>query len=169
MYPVVISALLWGQEWSGKSVLIHSNNLAAVHAIKKGCSHSPTICPILRCLFWTAACNQFILRAAYMTGCFKLIADSLFLILNYWEFKTLAPNADPRSDSSASLFGNNLPLNHPLSYLQPHSINIALQSYWTAWSFFKSFHCSQSINQSINQSIYLFDQEEQCTFMNIKM
>ncbi|XP_062404751.1 uncharacterized protein LOC134095317 [Sardina pilchardus] len=93
-YPVVIAALLWGKEWSGKSVLVYSDNQAVVFAINKGRSSAPIICPFLRRLVWTAACNQFLIQADYVPGCHNAIADSLSRFA-FQKFRTLAPEADP--------------------------------------------------------------------------
>ena len=93
-YPVVIAALLWGKEWTGKSVLVFCDNQAAVFAINKGRSRAPVICPFLRRLVWTAACNQFIIQAEYLPGCSNAIADSLSRF-SFQKFRTLVPEADP--------------------------------------------------------------------------
>lgn len=50
IYPVVISALLWGHKWSKRSILIHSDNLTVAHIINKGQSNSPSIMPLMHLL-----------------------------------------------------------------------------------------------------------------------
>ena len=40
LHPIIIAALLWGQEWSRKVILIHSDNLTVIDIINKGCSQS---------------------------------------------------------------------------------------------------------------------------------
>ncbi|XP_041916418.1 uncharacterized protein LOC121680893, partial [Alosa sapidissima] len=94
LYPVVIAALLWGKEWTSKSVLIHSDNEAVVHVINNSRSKSPALSPLIRHLIWIAASYQFIIRAAHVPGCHNEIADSLSR-LNFQRFRSLAPEADP--------------------------------------------------------------------------
>ena len=36
MIPIVFAAVLWGQSWRGKSVLVQCDNMAAVHIVNKG-------------------------------------------------------------------------------------------------------------------------------------
>ncbi|XP_078032220.1 uncharacterized protein LOC144467455 [Epinephelus lanceolatus] len=36
LYPIIIAAILWGHEWSMKSILIHSDNTAVVEILNKG-------------------------------------------------------------------------------------------------------------------------------------
>ncbi|XP_041963284.1 uncharacterized protein LOC121720877 [Alosa sapidissima] len=94
LYPVVIAALLWGKEWTSKSVLIHSDNEAVVHVINNSSSKSPALSPLIRRLIWIAASYQFIIRAVHVPGCHNEIADSLSR-LNFQRFRSLAPEADP--------------------------------------------------------------------------
>ncbi|XP_034554896.1 uncharacterized protein LOC117823776 [Notolabrus celidotus] len=94
LYPVVIAALLWGHEWSRKSILIHSDNTAVVEIINKGRSHSPAIMPFLRRLTLISAHHQFILRAAHIPGYLNTIADALSRF-SFQKFRHLAPESDP--------------------------------------------------------------------------
>lgn len=45
IYPVVISALLWGHKWSKRSILIHSDNLTVAHIINKAKAIPLPSCP----------------------------------------------------------------------------------------------------------------------------
>ncbi|XP_049340789.1 uncharacterized protein LOC125804934 [Astyanax mexicanus] len=68
IYPIVVAALLWGHEWSGKSILLHSDNLAAVHIINKSRSKSLEIMPFIRRLTWHSIKHQFIIKAVHIPG-----------------------------------------------------------------------------------------------------
>ncbi len=93
IYPIVVAAIMWGHEWSRKSILVHSDNLAAVDIINKGRSNSPSIMPFLRRLTWHSFTHQYILRAAYVPGKCNTIADSLSRFM-FQKFRSLAPDAD---------------------------------------------------------------------------
>ncbi|XP_053170466.1 uncharacterized protein LOC128354229 [Scomber japonicus] len=98
IYPIVAAAVLWGHEWSTKSILIHSDNLSVVDIINKGRSNSNSIMPFMRRLTWHSVTHQYILRAAHIPGHHNAIADSLsrFLFQKFRNlFRNLAPNADP--------------------------------------------------------------------------
>ena len=58
----------------------------------EGRSRAPMVWPFLRRLVWTAACNQFVIKADYVPGRLNTIADTRFL---FQKFRTLAPEADP--------------------------------------------------------------------------
>ncbi|KAL7852249.1 hypothetical protein SRHO_G00180340 [Serrasalmus rhombeus] len=58
LYPVVIAALLWGHEWTGGVILIHSDNSTAVHIINKGRSKYLTFMPFLYRLTWHSFQNR---------------------------------------------------------------------------------------------------------------
>ncbi|XP_052428992.1 uncharacterized protein LOC127970440 [Carassius gibelio] len=93
LYPLVVAAFLWGNEWTTKSILVHCDNEAVVQCINKGRSHSPALMPLLRRLIWIAACDQFIISAKHVPGTENQIADSLSRFL-FQKFRTLAPEAD---------------------------------------------------------------------------
>uniref|UniRef100_UPI003AAC1141 uncharacterized protein n=1 Tax=Centroberyx gerrardi TaxID=166262 RepID=UPI003AAC1141 len=93
LYPIVIAAILWGHEWSRKSILIHSDNTAVVEILNKGRSRSPAIMQFLRRLTLISAQHQFILRAAHIPGHHNSIADSLSRF-SFQKFRHLAPESD---------------------------------------------------------------------------
>ncbi|XP_048125145.1 uncharacterized protein LOC125311293 [Alosa alosa] len=78
-------------------------------------------------------------------------ASTRNLILS--EIQKLGSRGGPVPYSTPQLFGDHLPINHPLSYLQPITADLALQalaprtmqSYWTAWSCFKQFQAKHSL------------------------
>ncbi len=94
LYPIVIAAFLWGKEWSATSIIIHCDNEATVHCVNKSRSHSPMLNPLLRCLIWISACDQFIITARHIPVSKNQIADSLSRF-SFQKFRTLAPEADP--------------------------------------------------------------------------
>ncbi|XP_071781595.2 uncharacterized protein LOC139931867 [Centroberyx gerrardi] len=93
LYPIVIAAILWGHEWSRKSILIHSDNTSVVEILNKGRSRSPAIMQFLRRLTLISAQHQFILRAAHIPGHHNSIADSLSRF-SFQKFRHLAPESD---------------------------------------------------------------------------
>ncbi len=93
LYPLVVAAFLWGNEWSSKCILVHCDNEAVVQCVNKGCSHSPALTPFLRRLKWISACDQFIIVAKHIAGSKNQVADSLSRFL-FQKFRKLAPEAD---------------------------------------------------------------------------
>ncbi len=93
LYPLVVAAFLWGNEWSSKCILVHCDNEAVVQCVNKGRSHSPALSPFLRRLKWIAACDQFVIVARHVAGSENQIADSLSRFL-FQKFRRLAPEAD---------------------------------------------------------------------------
>ena len=107
LYPIIIAAILWGHEWSGKSILIHSDNTAVVEILNKGRSRSLAIMQFLRRLTLFLAQHQSILRAAHVPGHHNSIADSLSRF-SFQKFRHLAPESDlhptPIPPFSATIF-----------------------------------------------------------------
>ncbi len=93
LYPLVVAAFLWGNEWSSKCILVHCDNEAVVQCVNKGRSHSPALTPFLRRLKWISACDQFIIVAKHIAGSKNQVADSLSRFL-FQKFRKLAPEAD---------------------------------------------------------------------------
>ncbi len=93
LYPLVVAAFLWGNEWYSKCILVHCDNEAVVQCVNKGRSHSPALTPFLRRLKWIAACDQFVIVAKHVAGSENQIADSLSRFL-FQKFRKLAPEAD---------------------------------------------------------------------------
>ena len=50
LFPIVLAACIWGDNWSQKRILFCCDNKAAVTAINKGTSSSPLIAKLLRVL-----------------------------------------------------------------------------------------------------------------------
>ncbi|KAL5004611.1 hypothetical protein ScPMuIL_018067, partial [Solemya velum] len=59
LYPIVVSAIFWGDEWKTKKVLFHCDNLGTVQIIQKGRSKSPLIMTLMRCLILCSIRNNF--------------------------------------------------------------------------------------------------------------
>ncbi|XP_049894744.1 uncharacterized protein LOC126386432 [Epinephelus moara] len=107
LYPIIIAAILWGHEWSRKSILIHSDNTTVVEILNKGRSCSLAIMQFLRRLTLFSAQHQFILWAAHIPGHHNSIADSLSRF-SFQKFRHLAPESDlhptPIPPFSATIF-----------------------------------------------------------------
>ncbi|XP_016519228.1 uncharacterized protein LOC103155683, partial [Poecilia formosa] len=96
LYPIVIAAILWGHEWSKKSILIHSDSTAVVEIINKGRSRSPEIMQFMPRLTLVSAQHQFLIQAAHIPGSKICIADALSRF-SFQKFRLLAPDAEARS------------------------------------------------------------------------
>lgn len=106
LFPIVVSALLWGQNWKRKHILFHCDNEATVHIINKGRSPCPDIMKLMRRLVITATINSFNFSASHVPGHKNVIADALSR-LNFQKFRSLAPQAaaDPSNIPSTVMFG----------------------------------------------------------------
>ncbi|XP_042251963.1 uncharacterized protein LOC121886109 [Thunnus maccoyii] len=94
MYPIIIAAILWGHEWSKKTIAIHSDNSAVIDILNKGRSHNLDIMQFVRKLTLVSAQHQFIIRALHIPGHKNTIADSLSRFL-FQKFRQLAPASNP--------------------------------------------------------------------------
>ncbi|XP_075958907.1 uncharacterized protein LOC142960863 [Anarhichas minor] len=94
MYPIVVAAILWGHEWSKKTIAVYSDNSAVVDIINKGRSHCLEIMMFMRRLTMVSAQHQFIIRASHIPGHYNSIADSLSRF-SFQKFRRLAPTSDP--------------------------------------------------------------------------
>ncbi|VDH95073.1 Hypothetical predicted protein [Mytilus galloprovincialis] len=94
LYPIVISAILWGHEWSTKRILFHCDNMSSVYIINKGRSKCNVIMNLVRRLTWCAAKFNFVVHAVHVPGKENNIADALSRY-QMKRFRQLAPDASP--------------------------------------------------------------------------
>ncbi len=77
LVPVVIAAALWGAGWTGRHVIIHSDNIAVVHVLKSRTSQQPVMVHLLRCLSFYAAYYRFEYSPLHVPGRLNTAADAL--------------------------------------------------------------------------------------------
>ena len=94
LIPIVTAALLWGHNWHSKRILFHCDNLATVHAIRKGRSGCKPINHLMRILVLRAAELNFHFTAEWLSTKHNGIADALSRF-DLQRFRILAPDADP--------------------------------------------------------------------------
>jgi len=94
LYPIMVSAVLWGKSWSGKRIVFLCDNEATVSIINKGRSRELSIMQLMRKLTWIAANNNFTFASQHISGRSNHIADSLSR-LQMSRFHEAAPNATP--------------------------------------------------------------------------
>lgn len=94
LYPIAVSAILWGGEWTQKKILFHCDNMGTVEIIKKGRSKSPIIMKLMRRLTWCSLKGKFTIYATHIAGKTNTIADYLSR-LQIDKFRSAAPNACP--------------------------------------------------------------------------
>ncbi len=93
LYPIVMAAVLWGEKWTKKRIVVNCDNSATVDIINKGRSKIPFIQKFVRRLIWCAAKGQFVIIARHIAGKSNVIADALSRF-NMLQFRRLAPEAD---------------------------------------------------------------------------
>ena len=77
MFPVVVSAALWGGQWCGASVQFICDNLSVVQALSSGRVKDVHLLHLLRCSFFLSAHFGFSHTAAHIPGKDNLAADAL--------------------------------------------------------------------------------------------
>ena len=65
---IIIAAKRWGASWSGRHILVRSDNMAAVAAINNTTSRSADLLKIVKELFWLAVEFNFKLSAKFLPG-----------------------------------------------------------------------------------------------------
>jgi hypothetical protein len=63
---VLESAKRWGDQWSGKHILVRSDNMSCVSAINKSTSRSIELLGIVKELFWLSVQHNFLLSASFL-------------------------------------------------------------------------------------------------------
>jgi hypothetical protein len=108
LYPIVVSAILWGHSWSRKRIVFRSDNMATVCILNKGRSKCPVIMKLMRRLVLLAGNFSFAFYAEHICGVKNTIADSLSR-QQFRRFRQLAPNAAefplPCPEPSSVMFG----------------------------------------------------------------
>ena len=93
LYPIVTAAVIWGQEWTNKSINFQCDNMATVAIINKGRSKSQFIMKLIRKLTLIAATYNFVFAATHVPGRLNCISDALSC-LQLTRFRSLAPQAE---------------------------------------------------------------------------
>ena len=93
LVPIVIAALMWGQEWKGLVVRARCDNTAVVAIVNSGSSRNPQAMHLRRCLAFLAAKGDFKLKAVHIRGVENVAADALSRN-NCHLFRSCCPQAD---------------------------------------------------------------------------
>ena len=92
LFPVVVSAHVWGHLWCRRHVLFRSDNDSVVHILNARTSKVPCLMHLLRSLLLAAARHSFSFSAQHIPGVTNSIADALSRF--HWQaFRRLAPEA----------------------------------------------------------------------------
>ena len=76
-YNILVACRLWAAEWSGKHVLLYSDNWAAVCALNSGTANDPLIRASIREIWWLIATHDVELTVRHRPGASMLTADAL--------------------------------------------------------------------------------------------
>lgn len=93
LFPICICALLFGPLWCTKRILVHCDNQATVHIIRKSRSRSPPVNQLMRELSLAMARYNFAITAQYIKSGDNNIADALSRF-QMRRFRMLAPHAE---------------------------------------------------------------------------
>ena len=90
LVPVVIAVAVWGKQWPGQTVLVCSDNMAVVAALKVGLCQDVTMMHLLCCLHFFSAYHQLRILSDHVPCKENLAADALSC--NYKSiFSSVAP------------------------------------------------------------------------------
>ena len=70
------AADLWGHLWTGKRILVYSDNQAAVGILNRGTAKDPFVMSVMRRIFWLSVWFNFRIRAIYYPGYLNIVADA---------------------------------------------------------------------------------------------
>jgi len=93
LYPIVLSAIFWGQAWGSKRIQVFCDNEGTVALINKGYSSDKIIAKMLRCLTLQCMTNNFNIRATHIPGKKNVKAD-LISRLQLVRFRKMFPDMD---------------------------------------------------------------------------
>ena len=94
LYPIVLSALLWGSQWTNRRLVFRCDNQATVQAINKGTSKSHPIGHLLRLLTLKSMQCNFLLKAEHILGKSNVCIGDSLSHQQIGRFRQLAPDAD---------------------------------------------------------------------------
>ena len=77
LVPIVIAVAVWGSQWVGQAVRVHSDNMAVVAALLAGTCRDELLMHLLRCLHFYQAHFQLRIRAVHVPGVQNVVADAL--------------------------------------------------------------------------------------------
>ena len=77
LFAVLAAAITWGHLWQGKRIRFNCDNLAIIHTWNGMSARHPALNRLFRCLFLTAAQNQFTVSLKHLPGKSNALADAL--------------------------------------------------------------------------------------------
>lgn len=92
LYPVVVSALVWGHHWRGKNILLFSDNEGTVGILQRGRSKCKEINKLMRRLMLVCTVYNFTLSARWISTKDNTYADLLSRGL-FQQFQNICPDA----------------------------------------------------------------------------
>ena len=93
LFAIMAAVLTWGRSWSGKRIVIVTDNKTITHIWSSGTSPIPKIMDLIRKIYLFAASNKFSLSLKHIFGHFNPVADALSRF-QVDRFRQLMPTAD---------------------------------------------------------------------------
>ena len=93
LFPIVVAAHLWGNQWSRLRVEFICDNASIVAVLNSGISRDSRVMHLIRCLTRLAGKYHFSFRASHIPGSRNVNADALSRF-QLQTFHQLAPHAD---------------------------------------------------------------------------
>ena len=70
-----VAASIWAPYWENKTIYVYTDNMCALHSIRKGTSKHPIAMDSLRKVWWLSAIHNFRLKPIYYSTKNNIIAD----------------------------------------------------------------------------------------------
>lgn len=77
MWPVICAVLRWGRSWTGKKIVIYTDNNQVMFSINLNRSKNPTVREWLKEIFWASYVYNFHLTAKRISSSDNILADCL--------------------------------------------------------------------------------------------
>ena len=77
MIPVLLSCVMWGHLWTGKRILVYSDNMGVVGSWGRGWAREPRTMAMIRHLLFLSAAQCFLLDIQYISTKANGAADAL--------------------------------------------------------------------------------------------
>ena len=94
LFAIVAAVFTWGERWTGRRVVIVTDNKPITQIWDSGNTPSPKLMTLVRKLFLFAATHEFSISFKHILGQYNPVADALSRFQDD-RFKSLVPDADP--------------------------------------------------------------------------
>jgi hypothetical protein len=77
LYAIYTCVVIWGNRFTNRRIVIHSDCMPVVYALTSGHTSSPHMAELLRCITHHSIQHHFLLRVEHVAGVTNVFADHL--------------------------------------------------------------------------------------------